>query len=95
LPSDWPPKLRQIIESTEFSRSRDALGIEPRLMDDALEAWTWLLARMPEWGHQVGETPVHTLTFEIPEDGIEVTVFYTFNEKAVTLEDVMVSHPGE
>jgi len=64
-------------------------------MDEALGTVTWLLSRMPEWGPQIGDTPVHTVTFEIPEHGIEVTVFYTFTEKAVTLQGVMITQPGE
>jgi hypothetical protein len=91
LPNDSPPLYRNIIESEEFLRERDSLGIEPHLMDEALEGLTWVIARSPEWGKRIGNTPVHTAPFEIPEDNIQGVVYYTFNEQEVILQDIRIS----
>lgn len=91
MPNDSHPHFRTIIESEEFRRERDSLGIEPRLMDEALEGLTWVIARLPEWGRRIGNTPVHAISLEIPEDEIQGVVYYTFNEQEVTLQDISLT----
>ena len=74
---------RNLIRNPRFEEDLRKLPADVREVDEALEGLEWVLARSPERGAPVGEPPLRA--WPVYRWGLELLVFYIFDEESVTL----------
>ena len=84
-------KLRTIVKNSRFEKELEAIGPTIEEADEFLEGVEMVLARLPECGHQIGNSRV----WFIPGWTVDLAIYYTFDEERVVLLSICKTTPIE
>ncbi len=84
-------KLRTIVKNSRFEKELEAIEPTIEKADEFLEGVEMVLARLPECGHQIGNSRV----WFIPGWTVDLAIYYTFDEERVVLLSICKTTPIE
>jgi len=84
-------KLRDIFKNSRFEQELRVIEPHVEKANEFLEGVEMVLARLPECGHQIGNTPV----WFIAGWTVDVAIYYTFDEDRVILLSICKTKPIE
>ncbi len=82
-------KIRDIFRNSRFEQELAAIVPSIERADEFLEGVEMVLARMPECGTQIGNSPV----WFIPGWTLDLAIYYTFDGDRVTLLSICKTAP--
>jgi hypothetical protein len=84
-------KLREIVRNSRFEKELRAIEPHVEKADEFLEGVEMVLARLPECGHRIGNTPV----WFIAAWTVDLAIYYTYDEDRVVLLSISKTAPLE
>jgi hypothetical protein len=84
-------KLRSIVRNSAFEKELRAIEPHIEKADEFLEGVEMVLARLPECGHRIGNSPI----WFIAGLTVDLAIYYTFDEDRVVLLSICKTKPIE
>jgi hypothetical protein len=84
-------KLRTIVKNSRFEKELEAIESVVEKADKFLEGVEMVLARLPQCGHQLGNSNV----WFIPGWTVDLAIYYSFDDERVVLLSIRRTNPVE